>query len=144
MKTGTLAILLFSLSACRKDPPAQPVPAPVEKTATFQVFAAYDYSHPLFENRMAEVNLQVWKVNFRRPVPDEKLWDTTLSSRPVREYPLYDQKLQLSRNFAVLDGEEKLNVSYRIRYEEGGIRNYEVGSDEIIPGVRSLLLEVTL
>jgi hypothetical protein len=136
-------ITLVLLSGCKKEKGPVVQEVPVEKTATYQIFAAMDYNGTPVENTNAELRLQLRTINYR--TGEQKLvWDSLLPVRRIADFPLYDQKLIVIKSFPVFDSHQKLNASYSVVYRDGQIISQEGESDEAGPGTSSILLEVGL
>ncbi len=131
------------LTSCTKDPIRQvTVSPPVEKKVVYQVFAAKDYSHPIYDNVQATVTLTVGAVD-NKTGNFTKLWDTAMNGH-LRSFPLSTQKIQVEKTFTLVESAEKLQLAYAIRYNDNGQINQTASFEPVPAGTNRFLMSVDL
>lgn len=139
-----LALFASLLVACGKEPVAPPEPEKlIAKTVTFQVFAAGDYSDPIYANTMAEVNLEISAVDLKTG-KSTLVWDTTFNRRSLNLYPQHGAMYVVEKTVPVYERIETINAGYWIRYDTDGQVQQEGSGEGLIQGVKSLRMEVSL
>ena len=115
-----LALLTFVLVSCGKEPVAPPVAEqPVTKPVTFEVFAAKDYSHPIYSNVLVDVNLGISLID-KKTGKSTTVWDTAFSRRNLNLYPQLADKYVVEKIVPVLESTQIINVGYWLRYDTDG------------------------
>lgn len=145
MKPTLLILSAFTLLllSCKKDQQPAPAEIPVQKTVEYHVFAAKDYSAPVYQNVKADVRLQVQIINYKTG-EQTLVWDSVFSTHKVTDFPMYDNKTVIRKTYPVLDSHQKLNGSYSVRYDDNGYIKQEAFSDEAVPGKTFILIEADL
>lgn len=130
------------LASCKKEKPvAEEIPE--EKTATYHIFAARNYSDTQVENTTAALRLQLHVINYRTGEP-QLIWDSILPVRRLVDFPLYSSKIEVVKKHLVLNSHQKLNASFSVVYRDGQLISQQGKSDEAVPGIRAILLEASL
>lgn len=115
---------------------------PVSKTIRFSVFAATDYSSPLYKDSKAKVLLSIWKYEGSA---HKLLWSDIIDEGKLKNYPVEESALfrEVILN-NVREKSEKLVVGYKIILNSKGSElSYEKGF--IVPvGKKSKELAVSL
>lgn len=115
-----LALLAFVVVSCGKEPVAPPVAEqPVSKTITFEVFAAKDYSDPIYSNVLVDVNLGISIID-KKSGKSTTVWDTTFTRRKLNLYPQQADKYVVEKNVPVLESTQLVHVGYWLRYDTDG------------------------
>lgn len=139
-----IALLALVLVSCRKEPVAPPVAEqPITKTVTFQVFAAKDYSHPIYANAVADVYLGVSAADLKTG-KSAIVWDTTFTRRNLNLYPQHSDMYVVEKSIPVYESKEMLNAGYWIRYDTDGMIQQQGSGEGVIRGMKSLRMEVSL
>ena len=138
-----LSASIFLVISCQKEKPLPPPETPVQKLVAYHIFAAKDYSDPIYQNVLADLRLQVHVIDFKTGAM-KLVWDSTFSTRKLTEFPSSDHKLVLTKSFPVLNSREKLNGAYSVRYNDNGQIKQEAFSDEAGPGTTAILIEADL
>lgn len=112
-------LLCFLFFSCKKDE-LQSIPEQGQlRSIEFNVFKNGDYSPSSFDGINAEVNLSISKENVRTGMTTP-LWDTTISSRSIREFPLSASPLSILKQFGnIMESFESIRVSNVVRYRNG-------------------------
>jgi hypothetical protein len=145
LNRNTFVPSLFALIviACKKEKTPLLPETPEMKEVEYRVFAARDYSDPVFQSIDVDLRLQVRIINYK--TGDTKLvWDSVFSTRKLTDFPPSAGATIVKKNFPVLNSHEKLNGSYSVRYTDNGMISQEAASDEAGPGTRSILLEAAM
>jgi len=137
-----VAILGLLAIACKKEA-AKPAEVPVQKNAAFHIFASKEYADPVYRSVKTDLHLQVLKINYITG-QQTVLWDSVFVTRNVTEFPLYDNKIVITKSFPISDSHEKLNAGYSVKYNDNGYIQQEARSDEATPGQNSVLIEAAL
>lgn len=91
---------------------------PVSKTVRFSIFAAIDYTSPLYKQSKAQVLLSVWK--YKSGVP-QLVWSQTIDEGQLKNYPGEAEALFREVNIAnVREKSERLVAGYKIIYNSKG------------------------
>ena len=143
MKKFLPLFLLLVFVACKKDGPKLVPENPATKKVEYHVFAAKDYSHPIYANVKAELRLQIRKINYKTG-ETELLWDSSFATKNITEFPQYAGKIIIQKFYPVYESKEKLNGSYSVTYDDGGYISQEGYADDVVPGEMSTLLEADL
>ncbi|HEV7329463.1 MAG TPA: hypothetical protein VGN63_00330 [Flavisolibacter sp.] len=139
MKHIFLSLLyLFFLSCSKEKEPELPLEEIHTKTANFLVFAKEDFSDPGFDNLQVSIQLSVTKVSRKDKVIIARLWDSTYSQRPIKEYPYPEAKaIKVSKQFTgIKDSTELVKAVYSMQSQRGAqqpsytsmIYNFEKGN----------------
>lgn len=143
MKFAAGLFFLFFLVACKQENPAGEPEIPQQKKAVYEIFAARNYAGSQVANVKAELRLQVRIINYK--TGEQKLvWDSICPVRSIADFPLYDNRLIIEKNFPVLNSHQKLNASYSVIYRDGTTINQAGSSDEAGPGTDAVKLEADI
>lgn len=137
----TLVFVAAILSSCEKTEQSEPV-APVEKTVKYKIFAAEDYSAPVYSNVQATVTLSIGIAPNSTGV-FTKIWDTVIA-KPIREFPSIQQAIAVEKKFKVKEIAEQLQVAYSIRYDDNGQITQSSHFEGLASGINSILKEIDL
>ena len=85
----------------------------------FTVYAGADFTHPFYDNAKGQVELSIAKISDKGTVT-KVLWDTVFSWRQLAVYPQFQNKINIRKEFSVLDSKEKLQVSFMRKYNVNG------------------------
>ena len=145
LKLTILLVSVVSLSsfACQKENASPPVETPEQKTVAYHIFAAKDYSAPVYQNVNADLRLQVHVIDYKTGAM-RLVWDSTFSTRKLIAFPSFDNKLVITKSFPVMNSHEKLNGAYSVRYNDNGLIKQEAYSDEAGPGTTAILIEADM
>lgn len=136
-------VILIGFFACTKKRP-QPAPeTAVTKKVEYHIFAAKDYSHPIYANIKADLRLQIRKINYKTG-ETELLWDSAFATKNITNFPQYANKIMIQKFYPVFESKEKLNGSYSVKYNDDGHISQEGWADDVVPGEISTLLEADL
>lgn len=136
-------IIAVLLIACKKKPTEIVPENSITKKVEYKVFAAKDYSAPLYANIKADLRLQIRKINFRTG-ETQLLWDSSFATKYLTEFPQAINKIIIEKYFPVFESKEKLNGSFVIKYDDSGYISQFGHGDDVVPGEMSTLLEVHL
>lgn len=135
-------IVVALLSCSKKN--HEPVPEnPVTKKIEYHIFAAKDYSSPVYAKIKADLRLQIRKINFKTG-ETQLLWDSVFITRNITDFPQYVNKIIVEKFYAVYESKEKLNGSYSVKYDDDGYISQEAKGNDVVPGEISTLLEADL
>ncbi|HEY1115341.1 MAG TPA: hypothetical protein VGE66_17335, partial [Chitinophagaceae bacterium] len=127
-----LGFTAFLLAACGKEPVKPPVAEqPVTKTVTFQVFAATDYSHPVYASTVVDVNLGISSVDLKTG-KSTVVWDTTFLRRQLNLFPQHSDMYVVEKNIPVYESKEMLNAGHWVRYDTDGMVKQEGTGEGLI------------
>ncbi|HEX8332971.1 MAG TPA: hypothetical protein VF622_10125 [Segetibacter sp.] len=115
---------------------------PVSKTIRFSVFAASDYTSPLYKQSKAKVLLSIWKY---KGSSQQLVWSQVIDEGKLKNYPAEESALFREVNINnVLEKSERLVAGYKIIYNSKGSElSYDKGY--IVPvGKKSKELPVSL
>lgn len=116
--------------------------APVSKTIRFSIFAADDYTSPLYKQSKAKVYLSIWKYKGSNY---ELVWSHIIDEGKLKNYPAEESALfrEVKLN-NVKEKSERLVAGYKIIYNSKGSElSYDKGY--IIPvGSKAKELPVSL
>jgi len=145
MKPTLLTAFAFAmlLVSCKKEETKAPAETPIQKEVTYHIFAARDYSAPIYQNVKADLRLQIQVIDYKTGA-SRLVWDSTFSTRKLTDFPLYDNKLVIKKTIPVMNSHEKLNGAYSVRYDNEGLIQQVAESDEAGPGKTSVLLEADM
>jgi len=135
--------MIIGLIACSKKPPVPTAENPVVKKIEYHIFAAKDYTAPIYANVKADVRLQIRRMNFKTG-DVELLWDSSFASKNITDFPQYVNKIIVEKFYPVFESKEKLNGSVSVKYNQDGYISQEGWADDVIPGEMSTLLEADL
>jgi len=93
-------------------------PKTVDKTVSVSIYKENNYKAKVYDCTYAEIHIDLEKVNGKNRTP---VWDTTVNSKLVRQYPSVEKAL--SRNITIedlADKKEHLEINYLIRYNSNG------------------------
>lgn len=123
--------------ACSKEAPQPALPEPVYYDMRFQIGRIIDYTAPQYQDFQAEVKLYLFYVN-SQTLEQTPVWDTTLASRPVLNFPAFAQPMQVLRRItnARIDQQE-LHVSYNIAFFRNNVIQYQSGFSEMVRPVNA-------
>ena len=68
----------------------------------YHVFAAKDYSAPVYANIKADLRLQINKINFKTGVA-KLLCDTSFATKYITVFPQYVSKIVIEKYFPVYE-----------------------------------------
>jgi hypothetical protein len=143
LKISLTFLILFSAFACKKNQTSPPSEAPVLKEVEYRVFAARDYSAPIYQDVSTDLRLQVRIINYRTGEM-RLVWDSVFSNRKINDFPQSADAIVIKKMFPVMDSYEKLNGSYSVRYNNNGNISQHAGSDEAGPGRTAVRIEANL
>ena len=136
-------LMLVGLMACHKECLELIQENPVTKKLEYHIFAAKDYSAPVYAHIKVDVRLQIRKMNYKTG-DMELLWDSSFATKNITDYPQYMNKTIIQKFYPVYESKEKLNASYVIKYDDNGYISQQALADDVVPGEMSTSLEVNL
>ena len=142
MKIFLPVLMVIGFIGCNKQTPVPPE-TPVSKKIEYHIFAAKNYSAPVYANVKADVRLQIRRINYKTG-DMQLLWDTSFITRSIADFPQYVNKIVIQKFYPVLESKEKLNGSVSVRYNDSGYISQEAWSDDVVPGEMFTLLEAHL
>jgi hypothetical protein len=142
MKKLLPVLIVFAFIGCNKKS-AVPSEVPVSKKIEYHIFAAKDYSAPIYANVKTGVTLQIRRIDYKTG-DMELLWDTSFVTRNIVDFPQYVNKIVIQKFYPVFESKEKLNGSVSVRYNDSGYISQEAWSDDVVPGEMFTLLEAHL
>ncbi len=113
------AVMVIALAIFQRQVGEVIVPEkPVSKNISFAVYAANDYSSPVYKDASAKLRITVTKV---KGCSRTIVWDKTYDAKQLHDYPSFQhamsQKVVINN---VLDSREKLEVVYTLTYDNKG------------------------
>ena len=139
-----VSLACFFLTACNKDQ-IDPVPAevPVEKTVTYSVYAERDYSSNYYLNAKGFLELTVAKIS-ENGTKTQVLWDTVFAWRKLADFPEFQNRVILQKNFSILDSKEKLQVSVVRKYDFNGALSQSAMGEPASNGTVAIKYDVAM
>lgn len=122
MKSITLLMMgsMLALASCRKEQITLPSLANrFQKNVIFTLHQARDYSAPQYRGVQATVRLSVYST---KSLSGETrvLWDTTLATQSLQNFPAPQNPMVFSRSFfGIDDAKEVLAGGFAITYRDG-------------------------
>ncbi|MGZ5190226.1 MAG: hypothetical protein ACXWCZ_04345 [Flavisolibacter sp.] len=139
-----VSLLCFFLSACNKDKvDAVPAEVPVEKSVTYTVYAERDYSDPYYLNTKGQLELTIAKIT-ENGTKTEVLWDTVFVWRKLADFPVFQNRAILQKNFYILDSKEKLQVSVVRKYDFNGALSQSAKGEPAANGTIAINYDVPM
>lgn len=135
--------MVIGLIACNKKPPVSTPENPVVKKIEYHIFAAKDYTAPIYANVKADVRLQIRRINYKTG-DMELLWDSSFTSKNITDFPQYANKIIVQKFYPVVESKEKLNGSVSVKYDQDGYISQEGWAEDVVTGEMSKLLEADL
>jgi hypothetical protein len=125
---------MIVLASCGKDPiDTGTTETLLEQTVEYRVMKTDDYSEPIFDQTKSSVNLTL-SVENTQTGNNRILWDTTLSLRPLRDFPPGSAPLILRKNLkTMVTKDEIIRMSNYIRYEDRDNMVYHYSKGETVP-----------
>jgi hypothetical protein len=132
-----LLALVMTAASCTKKADNIVQKASVNHDVAFNIGRLIDYSLPQYQGFQAEVKLYLFYVN-NQTFEQTPVWDTTLTLRPVLNYPAFAQPLQVLQKITnpSFDRQE-LHVSYNIAFYRNNIIQYQSGFSEVVRPVNA-------
>lgn len=133
--TLLLALVITSASCTKSDNIVQK--ESVYHDVAFKIGRSIDYSLPQYQDFQAEVKLYLFFVN-SQTFSQTPVWDTTLTLRPVLNYPAFAQPMEVLQKISnpSLDRQE-LHISYNISFYRNNIIQYQSGFSEVVRPVNA-------
>lgn len=136
-------ICLFALACKKEDTVSVIAEAPATKTVIFTVYAGADFTHPLYDSAKGQVELSIAKISDNGTVT-KVLWDTVFTWRQLAAYPTFQNKINIRKEFSVLDSKEKLQVSSIRKYNLNGSLSQAAKGEPVSEGNASMQYDVEM
>jgi phospholipid N-methyltransferase len=134
MRTKLLTGLIVLLASCGKEPvDSADRLSPLNQVVEFRIKKEREYLEPIYDNTKSSVNLTISVENTLNG-DNRVLWDTTLSLRPLRDFPPESTPIVLQKNLrTMLTKDEIIRMSNYIRYEDRDNLVYHYSKGETVP-----------
>lgn len=114
------AVLFISCSKLEETQPDETT-LPVEKRLKFNIYAGKDYSNAVNDATTVSIILQA--INKKRATGvDQVLWESTISERQIKQYPLADNPIVVEKSITnVIDKDDEIRYYYKVtvKYNNG-------------------------
>lgn len=109
-------ILFISCSKLEETKPDETT-LPVEKRLKFNIYAGNDYSDAKYDATTVSIILQA--INKKRATGvDQVLWESTISERQIKLYPLADKPIVVEKSLTnVIDKDDEIRYYYKVIYK---------------------------
>lgn len=148
MKPSNFAKLFLAVSAllifgsCEKEEDIV-IWEPVDKTVTYKIFAARDYSPVEYDNTWHTIKLEVRAIDLKTGNPTI-IWDSTIGPNDLQLFPKFGDTITIHRTFTMIEEVEKINASAGVSYNQNGQLQSNAKNEDLAKGQTSLKMMVDL
>lgn len=142
VKSFLTVFSLLIFASCEKDEDIV-IWEPVDKTVTYKIFAAKDYSPEQFDNTWHTINLVVRAIDLKSGNPTI-IWDTTIGPNDLQLFPKFGDTLTIQRTFTMIEEVEKINAGVGVSYNQNGQVQATGQNEDLSKGQTTLKMMVDL
>ena len=133
---------LLIFGSCEKDEDIV-IWEPVDKTITYKIFAARDYSPQQYENTWHTIKLEVRAIDLKSGNPTI-IWDSTIGPHDLQLFPEFGDTITIQRTFTMIEEVEKINAAAGVSYDQNGRVQANGRNEDFLKGQTSLKMMIDL
>lgn len=142
VKSFLAASALLIFGSCEKEEDII-IWEPVDKTITYKIYAARDYSPAQYDNTWHTLKLEVRAIDLKTGNPTI-IWDSTIGPNDLQLYPKFGDTITIQRTFTMIEEVEKINAGVAVAYNQNGQLQAKGHNEDLSKGQTSLKMMVDL